>query len=144
MKNLQGKDIKRGDQVIAKVADGNYVAATIAQLNERSVPDPTKPGKTLTVQSVSLVGYGVKLEPDSLVSAGDAWEAVGAPLAKVKADAAAAAKAAADAAQAEADKPKVPVVIPPPNASQNAPAASTASPNPSGSTQVPPVLPQTS
>lgn len=63
MKNLQGKDIKRGQHVIAKISDGIYEAGIIHQLYDRT-------------NQVRISGYALTVPANKLVDAGDAWEAV--------------------------------------------------------------------
>jgi hypothetical protein len=68
MKNLLGKEIKRGDEVIGIVGDSLH-AGRVNQLYETT--DPKRPKDV-----VRISGFDLVIPASDIVHASDAWEAI--------------------------------------------------------------------
>jgi len=87
MKNLNGKDLMRGDLVLLAAPDGTVIGGAIHQFYDRN-------------EAVRIAGYPFQVPAKDTVLASDAFNAFAAPLLKARAEAEAKAKADAEAAKA--------------------------------------------
>jgi len=92
MKNLNGKELMRGDVVLYQAPDGQVIAGAIHEFYDRT-------------EQVRLGGYPLRVPAGETVLASDAFEALATPLLKARAEAAKQPKEAPAAPEPPATSP---------------------------------------